>query len=436
MDAAITRFNPQYHTQISGINAKLADYLNGGTGLSPEIEARIQERARSRDLGDARRAADAAWEETAGRGFTVPGGAVFSGIRRSRQAASDNLAKSSNEIAIAQALREQANLQWAVGQVASLTNAALSAALSYHGNLVQINGQSLQAAKDVLGAIVESYNLSIRAFEARLGAYKAEADVFDTRLKSAMALRELYESEIRALQAMTTIDQSKIAIYREQINALQALASVYRTRIEAVVSEANVERVKLDLFKSQVEAFSATAQVKESEYRGYSAAINGQESLVKLYSEQVQAHNSVLSGIRLRVDAQSEVVRSQALTNQARATQYKSTVDAFSAIVDARSNVSRTQLENQRQVLNAFEVQSNATIKTAELQSTVYVKNAEIIIKDTTLQIETLIRGAELNLQRARATADLGISSAQQYATVAGSVMSGINTLVAQTQAE
>lgn len=98
--------------------------------------------------------------------------------------------------------------------------------------------------------------------------------------------------------------------------------------------------------------------------------------------------------------------------------------------------MARTELENQRQILNAFEVQSNAIIKTADLQSTVYKANADIIIKDTTLQIETLISGAEFNLQRAKAVADLGISSAQQYATVAGSVMSGINTLVSQSLAE
>ena len=46
----------------------------------------------------------------------------------------------------------------------------LSAALCYHSNLVQINGQALDYGKAVVAAIVEVYNLQVRAFGARLDA--------------------------------------------------------------------------------------------------------------------------------------------------------------------------------------------------------------------------------------------------------------------------
>lgn len=436
MNAMLLQHNPRFHVQRAALDTQLERYLAGGTGLSADVEDAIYERAKDKEIAEARRTSRAAFANAAARGFTIPDGAAFSQDARARQAAADNLARSANEIAIKQAEREQQNLQWAVSQLTERHNSALSAALTYHGSLVALNGQALQAAQAILGAAVEVFNLSIRAFEARLGAYQAEAAVFDTRLKAAMSLRDLYESEIRALQALSEVDRTKVSLYKGKIEALEALAGVYKSRIEAVVQEANLERLKLDLHKSKIEAFAAQAQVKESEYRGYTAAISGQESLVRLYSAQVEAHNSVLAGARLRVDAQSEVVRATALTNQARATQDKAVMDRYSAVVDARARVATTQIESRRQIIQTWEAQARATIATAELQSTVYQSQVDAIIKDTALQIEVLIKGAELNLAQTKALATMGGATAKVYGDLSASALAGQNTLVSQTLQE
>ena len=120
-----------------------------------------------------------------------------------------------------------------------------SAALGYHSNLVTINGQALESARAIVGNVVEVYNLSVKAFEARLGAYRAEAAIYDVRLKAAMSYIELYKAEIDALQAMVQVDQAKVAVYRGRIDALESLASVYKSRVEVVVQQAGLERLKL-----------------------------------------------------------------------------------------------------------------------------------------------------------------------------------------------
>jgi hypothetical protein len=129
MDAMLAAHNPQFHTQMARIEAQLQTYLAGGTGLNPEVETAIYERSRTRQDAEARRAADSAWEETASRGFTIPGGAVFSGLRRSRQAAADNNAVAAREIVVMQAEMEQKNLQFAVTTSTALRQAMLGAAL-------------------------------------------------------------------------------------------------------------------------------------------------------------------------------------------------------------------------------------------------------------------------------------------------------------------
>jgi hypothetical protein len=131
VDAWLTRHNPQFFTQLQRIEDQLATYLAGGTGLSSDVEDAIYERAKDKEIAEARRTSRQAYANAAARGFTIPDGAVFSQDARARQAASDNLARSANEIAIKQAEMEQANLQFAVTTSTGLRQAMLSASLSY-----------------------------------------------------------------------------------------------------------------------------------------------------------------------------------------------------------------------------------------------------------------------------------------------------------------
>lgn len=436
MDAMLATHNPQFHTQMERIEAQLQRYLDGGSGLEPSVEAAIYERSRQRQDAEARRAADTAWQETASRGFTVPGGAVFSGLRRSRQAAADNNAVASREIVVQQAEMEQRNLQFAVTASSALRQAMLGAALSYHGNLVTLNGQALEYAKSVVSAVVEVYNLNVRAFEARLNAYRAETAVYDARLKAALSYIDLYRAEIDAMQAMVQIDNAKVTLYRGRIDALQSLASVYKSRVEAIVEQAGLEKLKLDLFRTKVDARVALVQEKRAQYDAYGAAIQGEESKVRIFTAQVGAFGQQISGYRATIDAQSEVVRAQALTNQAKADQVKAVTDIYRTVAQVRGDKARTELQVQAQELNVFDSQTRATIATAELGATIYKTVADVIQKNATLEVDTLIKNAELNLGRTKTVGDLGVASAGVYQGMASAALSGMNSLVAQTLAE
>lgn len=433
MDRMLVRVNPQYHTQLAAIEAQLTTYLAGGTGLSPAVEDGIYERSRGKESAEFRRTERAAYASAAARGFTIPSGAAFSAVQRARQAAADNNARSANEIAIKQAEMEQANLQFAVTQSTGLRQAMLSASLSYHGNLVGINAQALDHAKSLAGMLIEQYNIMVRAVQIKLEVYKTEAAVYDTRLKAAMALQVKYESDIRVLQALTDVDQTKVAVYGRRIDAINSLANVYKAQIDAVLGEASLEKNKIDLFRLNVEAYMATVKAKESEFDGYKATLSGQDSQVRLFDSRVRAHGSEVAAYRADIDAQAEVIRAQAVTNQARATQHRAALDAFSALVRARGDKAGLELEVQKAQLNSADLVNRATIASGELASTVYKNNAQIILEDTKLQIDTLIKNADMVAQRAKTVADLGVASGQVYQGMAGAVMSGMNTLLAQT---
>lgn len=436
IDGLIARHNPQYHQQMARIEAQLTKYLEGGTGLKPAVENAIYERARSKNDAEARRIQSAAYSDAASRGFTLPPGALMAAMGQSRQAAADNNAQAGREIVVMQAEMEQKNLQFAVSTSAALRQAMLSAALSYHGNVIGINGQALDYGKSVLSAIIEVYNTAIKVFGMKLDAYKADASVYETQLRAAMQGIEIYKAEIQALEALVSVDKAKVDIYRARIDSLSSLANVYRSQIDAVVSQAGMEKLKLEMFQSQVQAYSAQVQAKDSEFRGYTAAIDGQNALSKNFSIQAEVHNIQMQGFRAELDAKIETVKAIALSNSTKATQYSALLNGYSEVVKARGEVARTSIENQRQSVIAYQVGSQVAVANAQLQMEHYKAESSVSLENSRLNLSAQIEQARNTREFGNSIADLGVSSARVYESLASAAMSGMSTLVGQIKNE
>jgi hypothetical protein len=436
VDALLTKHNPRFAEQMGRIETQLATYLDGGTGFDAAAETAIYERARSKGDAEARRTRDTAYRDAADRGFTLPPAAVTAGVRQARQAAADVNAAAAREIVVLQAEMEQKNLQFAVTTSANLRTTLLSAALSYHQNLIQINGQALEYARSILGAVIETYNTAVKAYTVRLDGYRAEAAVHETKLKSAMAAIELYRAEIQALEAMTNVDRTRVAIYEARISALTALSNVYRAQIEAVQGRAGLEKLKLDVFGAQVQAFTSKVQAKNAEWLGYKSSIDGQQAVAGLYGEQVKAFGIQTDAWGREISAKAEVARAQALTNQSRGENFRAVWAAYTSTVEARGAVARTRLENNRQEVIGFQAASQAQIARAQLYSDYYRTTGEIAIKNAGLSIEAIVKSAEIQRSFGNSIATLATANAQVHGQLASAAVSGMNTLAAETLSE
>lgn len=436
VDAQMKKYNPKYHEQMERIESQLATYLAGGTGLNPAAENAIYERARGKNDAEARRVRSVAFSDVAERGFTLPNGALASAIQQARQDSANINAKASSEIVVMQAEMEQKNLQFAVTTSANLRTSMLSAALNYHQNLVSINGQALDYAKSILSAIVEAYNVAVKAFTVKLDAYRAEAAVYDTRLKSAMAGIELYRVEIAALEALTNVDKAKVDVYRARIDALTSLSNVYRAQIEAVVGRTSLEKLKLEVFQARVQAYTAQVQGKNSEYQGFAAAIEGQTARAKIYATQVDAYTASVQGYKTGIDAKVKVLEAVALSNKARAEQYAATLSGYNAVVSARGEKARTVLENQRQSIVAFQASASARVANAQVRNEYYKSVSIVAIENAKLQMSAQVQTADSTRAFGASIAQLGVGSAQVYSSLASAAMSGMNSLASELKNE
>lgn len=436
VDAQLTKINPQFSTQMAAIEAQLTKYLAGGTGLNQGVEDAIYTRSRSKQAAEAFRVRDQALNDAASRGFTIPNGALMSAIQQARQSGADNNAAAAREIVVMQAEMEQKNLQFAVSTSTGLRTAMVSATLSYMQNITGINGQAIDYAKSVLNAIVETYNIAAKVFGMKLEGYKTDAQVFESRVRGALATVEVYKAEIQALEALVNIDRAKVEVYKARIESLIAYSNLYRAQIEAVVSRANLEKVKLDLFQAKVQAYSAQVQAKNAEWQGYASAINGETAKVKIYEAEISAYSAKVGGYRAAIEAGSEIVKATALTNQARSEQYRATVAAYGEVTRAYGEVARTKLENQRQQIVAFQAQTQAAVAQFQVKSEYYKASAMVGIENARLSVSTMFQSAENMRKYGESLASLSSSNAKVYAGLAGSAMSGMNSLAAELKYE
>lgn len=431
VDAWIRNQSPEHHTQMARLEARLATFMAGGTGLAAEVESGIFNRARERNDLEAARLREASYSEAANRGFTLPTGALMAGIARARQEAANNNLKAATDIAIAQAELEQKNLQFAVTTSAGLRTAMIGAALGYMGHVVSINAQAMDYAKAVFGNVVEMYNAAVRAYSARVDAYKGYVSIYESRIKAAMAKIEVYRAEIAALEALTNADQSRAAIYRIQIDSINSMVALYRARIEAVQGRVSLEKTKLEIFQAQTQAFGAQVQAKNAEWSGYNASISGEESKVRIYGAQLSAFNSQLDAYRAAIAAKIAESESVVKTNQANADMHSAKVRSYTALVGAESERARAENDNNRQMLTAFEREIAAFQAQTQLRLVKFNAESDAKIKDATSSLSAQIEMARAKTQYGATLAQLSNDGAQIFGTLAGAAMAGTTSLVA-----
>lgn len=436
VDAQLVKINPRYAEQMGRIETQLTRYLDGGTGLKPGVEDAIYSRAREKNDVEAARVRNAAYGEAASRGFTLPTGALLSAVARARQEAANNNLKAASDIVVMQAEMEQKNLQFAVTTSIGLRKMVLDATLAYMQSLTQLNGQALEYAKSVLGAIIELYNTAVKAFSLKLDGYRAEAAVFETQLKSAMAGIELYKAEIDALQAMTVVDQAKVAVYRARIDALQSATLMYKTQVDAEVSKASFEKLKLDMFQAKVQAYSAEVQAKTAEWNGYSAAWQGEVAKSNNFRAQVDAYRAEVEGYKANIEGQAKIGEGTAMNNKALADGYTARVNAYAAEVRAKGEKARVEVENESQKVHAFQAQAQAELANAQSGVEYFRAVSGVALERAKIRMQAQLGEAASKTAYGNTLAELGASGAKMYGQLAGAALSGINTLASESKSD
>ncbi|MCG6553686.1 MAG: hypothetical protein L7F77_15280, partial [Candidatus Magnetominusculus sp. LBB02] len=257
------------------------DIQNGGTGINPNDERLLWERAKDRQNIEAQTAINEARRNYAAYGFSIPTGAMLALEENARNKAIKDAASMTRDIAIKRADLYVENRKHALDKAISLEGILVN----FHNSLKE---RSLNASKAVLDAGIKLYNLQVERYNARLQAYKTAADVHEAGIRAASTQVQIYKTE---LDGLLSEEKDKRAAaterYKEQLSAINAMISVYKTEMDAAKLYSEFEQSRLSAFKTNVEAYHTLVQSKTAEFNMYEAAMRGEMEKVKVYETDV-----------------------------------------------------------------------------------------------------------------------------------------------------
>jgi len=431
IDAELVKLNPEYHTQMALLESKLTTYINGGTALTEEVEQAIYNRARDKTNAEYLKTRDTIFTEGAARGFTIPGGAQFSSLALARQNAADNNARAAMDIAIKQAEMEQNNIQFAITQSANLRAAILGTVMSWMGGMIQLNGQSLEYARDVMQASIALYETMVKIVTARIEIYKAQAQVYEIELKAVLAVYDVYQAQIKALESQVNVDRAKVDAFSAQMAAYGALANAYQASIQGAAAAAQIEKLKVDIYEAKVRTFGAKVSAKQAEWQAFEAKVRGETAKLSAYETEVKAYSAEVQGFESTVQAYKTQVDAVSTKNEAAYKIYTAAVQAYVAEVQGASESAKAEIASFELTLDAWKAGQEAwqganrinlesMLGEQRLAQSQYAMNADLVRS-------TASAYSAYTLQASSAI----ISAANVYGNMAGSAMAGVNGLAA-----
>jgi len=436
VDVFLRQINPRYAEQLDRLESKLAEYLSGdtATGLKPEVEQRIYDRSQSRQDAEARRMEREAASRFARAGFTMPPGALQSAVLGVRQSAADNNANSSREIVVMQAQMEQQNIQFALNLSANIRQSVVQARIAYHGNMIQVMGQAINFAQATLNGIVQSYDMAVRAYTAKLDGYRADAVVFEALVRASLTEIEVFKAQVDAEQAKVQVDQARVAVFRAQIDAHQSAVDTYGKQIQAIVQLASLEKLKLEAFQTEVQAFASEVQAAKFEWDAYSSAWSGEESKVRAALAKAQLYTAQVDGYRAALQAESTRIDALGRSNQSNLSAFEAEVRAWGAQAQANAQVVSSKINAQESMVRAYQVNSQAVISAANAAAEGYRARAGVEIEKAKMQNQYNISWSQVVSNQFKVNADQLLAVGTTYAGMAQAALSGVTSLVSAQQ--
>lgn len=434
IDAQLAKINPRFHEQMAAIETRLAKYVEGGTALAPNVETAIWARGAEKNAQEYLRVRDTVYQEGAARGFTIPGGAQFSAAVQARQAAADNNARMAIEIVIKQAELEQQNLQWAVTQSTNLRQMVLASTQQWASTLVQLNGQALEFAKGVMGAVVSLYDIRVKMASAQVEVYKAEAMVFDSLLRATLAEYEVYQAQVGALRAQVSVDEAKVQAFSAKMNGLAVMANAYKAAVDSVVAKAQIEKLKTEIFGTQVQAYSAAIQGKSAEWDAYKAQLQGNSEKWRAYQAESQGYAEEVRAWQASITAQGAAAEAISAENRSLLASFEAQVKAYNSLVDAEATRVKTDVIGYEAELKGYVAEQQAGVEEAKANFERVKATGELALAKYKTDGEVVMQSASLEYRRMSDTAQVILGGANSYAQMAGSALSGMNAMAASIE--
>jgi hypothetical protein len=351
---------PTYHSDtLDAIKATIQRWLAGGTGMTPEVETALFDRARDKLDTSAMKRVQEAFDTFAAKGWAMPPGMLAEQVNIAQQEAQQMAADLATDILTKSAEWEQENLRQAVSQ-----------GIALEGVLIQqfenVAKRVFDAARARLDADVQMFGAYVSLYNARQAGRQILVAIFEAKLKAALAPLDVMKAELEAEQLKGQLNETRARIYATKMEAVRAIVSIFEAKVNAARVKSEVERNKIDAFKADVEAFAAILSARKTAFEAYEAQMRGEgvkgqivESYARAFAATVDgingSNNSKINFVRAKIEAltagvqkytarltaQRDRIAAQSEAVRARASSYTADVQRFSAELGMNTELAR-----------------------------------------------------------------------------------------------
>lgn len=413
-------------TLLDAVKAKLLnDILNGSYGIDVTDELPMWERARAREFAGSQEAIDKLVQFHAARGFPLLPGDLSIAVERAQQELSDKTSSINRDIAIKRADLFVENRKFTITESRELENVLIT----FHTSIME---RALNAAKATLEISIQFFDALVRRYNARLDAYKAEAQVFELKTRAALTQIEIFKAQIDAARLQVDVQKVAIDAYNAQLNGIQAVVGIYRTRMEAASIQAGVERLRLEAYRGLVDAYTAQVQAKVAEFGMFKAQIDGETAKSQAFESEVRAYTARVAGAKAKADVQVANLNAEVEQARTRLAAYQASIEQFRAELLVQTQTLSATIDVYKADISAFATSVDALksafqLEIEELTANVNmnIQTAGVNVKAAELKFKALVEAASLRSK----SAEFG---ATFYANAMNSAIASITTLAAE----
>jgi len=419
---------------LEALRIKLRDgIINGGVGMLPEVEQAIYDRAATRLNVELQKTENIAWNDAASRGTRIPQGALIARLQEiylQNALAREDLTRD--------VMIKSADLAYQYSTFVIDKGIALEHELMDLFNGVQ--QRAFEASKVLVDFAIRAYEVRVRAYIARLEAYKTEAEVFRARIQAEIARADLYKSIIEGRKLSLEMQALMVDLYGKQIASIETMARIYGIKMEGAKVQAQIYGVRIDQFKALVEAYKAQVEGVTAEYGLYTAQITGESEKAKMYSYQVQGYASLVDAYKSRSEVDVNNLQLVIDKNKAEVGIFTARLDKYRAEIQANVSEAEIQAKAEGLKLQAFdgEIRKFTSIVSAitdsyKAQADIGIANAEVNIKYGDMLARLEIAAAQIQAELIRAK---GLVASQLAASALSSVSAGASLGYSQSRSD
>lgn len=402
------------------LDKTLEGIINGGTGLDPDVEQAIFDRAKHRQLYEN----DKAYREVelffSSRGFQLPPGAMAAKLQEVSQAILRENTDLNEKVMIEQAELAQKNTHFML----EMGRQAESILRDFHKSQ---EDRSLNTAKTLVDSSVAIVNAYVARYNAQVEKYRADAAIFKERVQAALAKVELYKAEMDGAKVNAEVQLVKVEIYKVQISAIEVVMRLYTTQLEGVKLKQQLEMLKVEIYKANTDVYSALINAEKLKVDVYLATSEAEKNKIIIYSEQIKAYAAEVDAKKTELQAKVAALEGKISKNSADIEAYKAEINYYESQVSGQARIIGAQAQ-------VFSAKASAISSESQAQSAFYgvkIKELDVQLQAAGLQLQGAIAEINASVQSYVALKELQVKTTegamQVSAQLAASALSAVH---------